>query len=120
MAYIDGVIVPVKHAQAEAYREMARMAAPIFLEHGALQVIESWGEGVPHGKQTDFHRAVAAEPDENIVFSLVVWPSRAARDAGNAAAQEDPRFAGMMDQQVFDGKRMIFGGFEQILDTREA
>ena len=120
MSYVDGFVLAVPTANKQALIDHAGQFDPIFLEYGATRVLECWGDDVPHGKQTDFHRAVAAEPDENIVFSLVVWPSRAARDAGNAAAQEDPRFAGMMDQQVFDGKRMIFGGFEQILDTREA
>ena len=120
MAYIDGIVIPVPRANAQAYREMAEMAAPIFLEHGALQVIESWGEDVPHGKLTDFHRAVAAGPDDDIVFSLIVWPSREARDAVIASAQQDPRFAGMIEQQVFDARRMIFGGFTQLLDTKEA
>lgn len=119
MTWIDGFVIPVKRDKEQVYRNMARAAAPIFLDHGALQVIESWGADVPRGKVTDFFRAVAAEPDENVVFSLIVWPSREAQAAGNRAAMEDPRMAQAIDMSVFAGRRMIFGGFEQILDTRE-
>ena len=118
MTWIDGFVIPVKREHEAVYRTMAKAAAPIFLEHGALQVIESWGADVPHGEVTDFFRAVAAEPDENVVFSLIVWPSREAQASGNRAAMDDPRMADAIDMSVFAGKRMIFGGFEQILDTR--
>lgn len=120
MTWIDGFVIPVKREHEEVYRRMAKAAAPIFLEHGALQVIESWGADVPHGQVTDFFRAVAAEPDENVVFSLIVWPSQEAQARGNRAAMDDPRMAEVIDMSVFAGKRMIFGGFEQILDTKES
>lgn len=119
MTWIDGFVIPVKADKEDVYRRMAKDAAPIFLDHGALQVIESWGVDVPHGKLTDFHRAVAAEEGEGIVFSLIVWPSREVRDVGNRAAMDDPRMARAIDMKVFAGARMIFGGFDQILDTRE-
>lgn len=119
MAYIDGFVVPVPTDKRDAYREMAAKVAPMFREHGALQIVECWGDDVPDGKTTDFRMAVKAEKDENVVFSWIVWPSKAARDAGNAKIMADPRMQPDMDAMPFDGKRMIYGGFQPILDTAE-
>lgn len=119
LPYIDGFVIPVALANRDAYRAVARDAAPIFREHGALAVVEGWGDDVPHGKLTDFHRAVAAEEGETIVFSWIIWPSKAFRDEANKKVMADPRFAGV--EMPFDTKRMIFGGFQAIVDTtREA
>mgnify|MGYP003582433309 CR=1 FL=1 len=118
MAYVDGFVIPVPADRRAQYLELAEKAAPIFMDHGALRVVECWGNDVPHGKTTDFHMAVRAEGGENVIFSWIVWPSREARDAGNAKAMEDPRMQGEMPD-VFDGKRMIFGGFEVLYDTAE-
>lgn len=123
-AYLDGYIIPVPADKADAYAALARAAAPIFLEHGASWVAENWGDDVGHGHTTDFFRAVAAEPGENIVFSWVAWPDKATRDAGNAAVMADPRFdpgaaagqPGSMEMP-FDGKRMIMGGFVPIVQV---
>jgi uncharacterized protein YbaA (DUF1428 family) len=90
MAYIEGFVIPVPHEKKDAYREMAARAARGFLRHGALRLVEAWGDDVPHGKVTDFYRAVGAEEGENIVFSWVIWPSRQARDEGSAKLMEDP------------------------------
>jgi uncharacterized protein YbaA (DUF1428 family) len=117
MAYIDGFVIPVAPGKKEAYREMAAKAAPIFQEHGALQIVETWEDDVPDGKLTDFRRAVQAQPGEGIVFSWIVWPSREARDEGNKKAMEDPRMQPLGEEMPFDGKRMIFGGFMPIVDT---
>ena len=115
MSYVDGFVIPVPRDRKEAFREMAAQVAPIFTEHGAIRVVECWGDDVPDGKVTDFKGAVKAEEGEVVVFSWVLWPSREARDAGNARIMEDPR---MKDHQmIFDGKRMIFGGFEVIVDV---
>lgn len=119
MTYIDGFIIPVKAGKQADYEAMAKFAAPIFIEHGALQVVENWGDDVPRGKHTDFFMAVKAEAGETIVFSWMIWPDKATRDAGNAAAMADPRFKefdGFGD--AIDGKRMIFGGFTPILDMK--
>jgi uncharacterized protein YbaA (DUF1428 family) len=119
MAYIDGFLIPVPAGKKQAYLDMAAMAAPIFKEHGALQVVECWGDDIPDGKVTDFKMAVKAEPGENVVFSWIVWPSKEARDAGNAKVMTDPRMNVPPDGMPFDGKRMIFGGFVPLLDTAE-
>lgn len=117
MPYVDGFVIPVPKANREAYRKLAEMAAPIFKEHGALKVVECWGDDVPDGVVTSFPMAVKKEPDETVVFSWIVWPSKEARDAGNAKAMADPRMQLPPEGAPFDSKRMIFGGFEVLLDA---
>ncbi len=116
MSYIDGFVAPILPGRREAYREMALSASQIFLDHGALKVVESVSDDVPHGKVTDFYRAVAAEDGELIAFSWIVWPSRAARNAGMAKVMADERMTNIGDMP-FDPKRMIFGGFDVVLDV---
>ena len=116
MSYIDGFVLAVPTANKPTYLEHARKAAQMFKEFGALQVAECWGDDVPEGKLTSFPMAVQRKPDETVVFSWIMWPTRAARDAGMKKFMEDPRMKDMQ-QMPFDGKRMIFGGFEGILDT---
>lgn len=115
MSYIDGFVIPVPKSKKAAYRDMASKAADVFKEYGASQVMECWGDDVPDGKVTDFKRAVNAEGSENIVFSWVVWPSKEVRDAGQKKVMDDPRMKPTGDVP-FDMKRMIFGGFEPIVD----
>lgn len=115
MSYTDGYVIAVPTANKQTYLEHARKAAGIFKELGALQVVETWGDDVPEGKLTSFTMAVQRKPDEAVVFSWVTWPSKAVRDAGWKKFMEDPRMKDM--QMPFDGKRMIYGGFETILDT---
>jgi uncharacterized protein YbaA (DUF1428 family) len=116
MSYIDGFVIPVPTGKKQAYRDMAAKAAPLFREYGATQIVECWGDDVPDGKVTDFKRAVNATAAESIVFSWIVWPSKQVRDAANDKMKSDPRMK-MSDDMPFDGKRMIFGGFEILLDT---
>jgi uncharacterized protein YbaA (DUF1428 family) len=118
MAYIEGFVIPVPNDRKGAYRDSAKAAAEMFIEHGAQRLVECWGDDVPHGKVTDFHRSVAATEDENIVFSWIVWPSKEARDAGTQKVMADPRMQPGQDMP-FDMKRLIFGGFELLLDTGE-
>src|SRR5215218_9357030 len=115
MSYIDGFVIPVPPGKKDEYRAMAAMAAPIIMEHGATRIVECWGNDVPDGKVTDFKRAVNAEPGENVVFSWIVWPSKDARDAANKKIMEDPDMR-PGPEMPFDGKRMIHGGFELLLD----
>lgn len=118
MSYVDGFIVPVPEGKKEAYREMAAKAAPIFREHGAMRVVEAWGNDLPRGKTTDFFMAAKAEDGENIVFSWITWPSKEARDAGWEKVMADERMKPPADMP-FDGKRMFWGGFEPIVDEGE-
>ncbi|KAA5804770.1 DUF1428 domain-containing protein [Alkalicaulis satelles] len=111
--YVDGYVVAVpKDARAD-YEAFAKVCDPVFMEHGAVWIMEAWELEVPDGKLTDFRRAVAAKPDEAIVVSWVQWPNRAARDAGNAAIMADERLAA--HDCPFDMTRLIHGGFEPVL-----
>ncbi|MFD1788059.1 DUF1428 domain-containing protein [Sphingomonas floccifaciens] len=113
--FIDGVVLPLKADARETYRDFASSLAPIFLEFGALRVLDAVADDVPTGERTDFYRAVCAEKGEPPAFGFVEWPDRATRDAGWNAIMADPR---MQDQTPpFDGKRMIFGGFAVIVDA---
>jgi uncharacterized protein YbaA (DUF1428 family) len=113
MSYVDGFVIPVSKDKVEAYKALARIAGEIFKEHGALAVVECIGDDVPFGKLTSFPRAVQAKDDEIVIFSWVVYRSRAERDAANAKIMADPRLKGEMP---FDGARMIYGGFQAWLE----
>ena len=88
----------------------------MFIEHGALRVVECWGDDVPHGKVTDFYRAVSANEGDGLIFSWIAWPSKAVRNAASPKVMADPRLQ-PTDDMPFDMKRMIFGGFEVLLDS---
>lgn len=119
MSYFDGFVLPVPTADKDKFIAHAQLGNPIFLEHGAIRVVECWGEDVPHGKQTDFYRAVQAKDDETIAFSWIEWPDKTTRDAGmaaiTAAMHSDPRMSPETNPMPFDGQRMIYGGFEAIV-----
>jgi uncharacterized protein YbaA (DUF1428 family) len=117
MSYVDGFVIPVPTENKEAYRELAEVAAPIFREHGALSVVECWGDDVPDGKLTSFPMAVGLKSNETVVFSWIIWPSRQARDAGMEKVMVDPRLKPYENNMPFDGKRMIFGSFETLLEV---
>lgn len=110
MAYVDGFLIPVPTANKDAYIAFSQKWMPKFKEWGAEMVYECWGDDVPSGEVTDFARAVQLKEDETVVFSWNVWPDKATRDA----AWEKLAEAGM-DDIPFDGKRMVFGGFQPIL-----
>lgn len=114
MAYIDGFVIAVPNANREQFIAHASRFDPIFMEFGATRVVECWGDDVPDGKLTDFHRAVQATQEESVVFSWVEWPDKATRDAGMAKLMKDPRMD-EVGEMPFDGKRMIFGGFVPVL-----
>jgi len=116
--YIDGFVLPIPKKNADAYRRIARRAGRIWLDHGALEVRECVGEDVKPGKWTSFPKSVGLRKDEVVWFSWIVFRSRQHRDRVNAAVMKDPRMARMMDPSAmpFDGKRMIYGGFEVAVD----
>jgi uncharacterized protein YbaA (DUF1428 family) len=123
MSYVEGFVLAVPEARKELYRAHAAKAAPVFHDLGATRMVEAWGDEVPDGKLTDFRGAVKAEEGETVVFSWIEYPSKAARDAANDKLMNDPEVAkrfGDMGEMPFDGKRMIFAGFEPILDERGA
>jgi len=117
MAYVDGFVLAVPKANIEAYKDMARLGAKVWMEHGALSYVECFGDDVPYGELTSFPRAVQATDDEVVVFSWITYESRAARDAVNAKVMADERMKWDMANMPFDGKRMIFGGFERFLEA---
>jgi uncharacterized protein YbaA (DUF1428 family) len=121
MSYIDGFVIAVPTANKQKFIAHARHFDAMFIELGAIRVTEAWGDDVPDGKLTDFRRAVQATAEETVAFSWVEWPDKATRDAGMKKMMEDPR----MDPTTpgnppmpFDGKRMIFGGFEPVFEVK--
>ena len=117
MNYIDAYVAAVPTANKEAYRLMAEKMAILFKKHGALNVIENWGDDVPEGKLTSFTMAVKREDNESIVFSWVTWPSKTVRDEAWKVVMQDPIMQDDAYKTIFDGKRMIFGGFETIVEA---
>lgn len=119
MSYIDGYLLAVPSDKRDDYRAMAEKSWPLFKEWGALRHVETWSDDVPHGQTTDFFRAVKAEDGESVVFSWVEYPDKATRDAANEKMRSDPRMQEWGEQMSFvDGKRMIFGGFEALMDEK--
>jgi uncharacterized protein YbaA (DUF1428 family) len=111
--YIAGFVIPVAEEKMEAYRRWAENGAKIFKEYGCLEIVESWEDNVPDGKQTDFRRAVDAKDGEKIVFTWQVWPDKASLDSAEAKMHQDGRFE-VSGEIPFDAKRLIYGCFEPI------
>ena len=118
MTYLEGFVAAVPTANEEKYRKHAADAAPLFREFGVSRMVETWGDDVPHGKVTDFYGAVQAKDDETVVFSWFEYPDKATREAANEKIRNDKRMEAMGADMPFDGKRMIYGGFEAIVDER--
>jgi uncharacterized protein YbaA (DUF1428 family) len=117
MSYVDGFVLPVPKKNVAAYRKMSRKAGKIWMEYGALQYMECVADDVKPGKVTSFPQSVKAKPNETVVFSWIVYKSRAARDRINKKVMADPRLSAMMDpkKMPFDGMRMFWGGFKPIV-----
>jgi uncharacterized protein YbaA (DUF1428 family) len=117
MSYVDGFVIPVPLKKLPAYRRMAKKAGKVWREHGALDFKEWVSDDVKVGKLTSFPRSVKLKPGETVVFSWIVFKSRAHRDRVNAKVMKDPRLASMMDPKSmpFDGKRMIWGEFKSLV-----
>lgn len=116
MAYVDGFVAAVPTANRETYLEYAKKFDALFIAHGALKAVECWGDDVPEGKLTSFSMAVKREPDESILFSWITWPSKEARNAAWEKLMKLPEMQPNTNTMPFDGKRMIFGGFDVILE----
>lgn len=119
MSYIDGFVIAVPTANKQQFTDHARTADEVFIELGASRILECWADDVPHGKQTDFYRAVEAKEDESVVFSWVEWPDKVTRDAAMSKMEErmktDPRMDPARNPMPFDGKRLIYGGFAPVV-----
>ena len=117
MAYIEGLVLAVPTKNRSAYRKYAQETVPLFKEYGAIRLVECWGDDVPAGKVTSFPAAVKCRPDETVVFSWILWPSKAARNKGLKRMMADPRMASSGKPMPFDAARMIHGGFRVIVDA---
>ena len=118
MTYVEGFLTPVPVANRDAYAAHANEAADLFHKLGATRLVEAWGDDVPDGKTNDLKQAVQARPDEAVLFSWIEYPDKATRDAANQALTSDPAMMNM--DMPFDGKRMIFAGFEAIVDEGDS
>ena len=117
MNYVDGFVVPVPKKNLAAYRRMAQKFGKVWMEYGALEYVECVADDVKPGKTTSFPQSVKLKPDETVVFSYIVYKSRAQRDRIMAKVMKDPRLAAMMHPKAmpFDGKRMFYGGFKTLV-----
>ena len=117
MTYVDGFVAAVETSRKAEYLDVAKISAKVFKEYGAVSVCENWGHDIPDGKLTSFPLAVKCKPTETVVFSWVTWRSKQERDAGWEKIMADPRMQPDQMEMPFDGKRLIFGGFDTILDA---
>ena len=117
MTYVESALLPVPTANKEAYLRHAERMAAVFRKYGALSVVECWGVNVPDGEVNSMHTAVLRKPDETVVLSLITWSSRALRDEAWKDIMSDPAMRMDGSAMPMDGKRMIFGGFEAILEV---
>lgn len=118
MAYVDGFVLPVPKKNLAAYRRMARTAGKVWREHGARAYVEALADDVKPGKRTSFPQSVKLKRGEKVVFSYIVYDSRAHRDRVLAGVMKDPRITKMMDPKAmpFDGRRMFWGGFKAFVE----
>ena len=116
MEYIEGLVAAVPNKNKREYIEHAKRTASIFKNHGALRLVECWGDDVPAGEITSFPKAVKCQTDETVVFSWIVWPSKEIRDTGIEAIMKDKQMSTEMTQKPFDGRRLIYGGFHKVVD----
>ena len=115
MTYVDGFVAAVPSANKAADITHVQKAAALFKEYGALNIVECWGDDLPEGKVNSFHTAVLRKEDETVEFSWVTWPDKATRDTGWQVLMTDPRMQPDANPMHFDGRRLIYGGFEMIV-----
>ncbi|MDP4537782.1 DUF1428 domain-containing protein [Alkalimonas collagenimarina] len=116
MNYVDGFAAAIPVANKEQYIQHARDAAQVFKEHGALKLVECWGDDVPTGELTSFPQAVQCKEDEVVAFSWILWPSKEVRNNAMPKVMADPRLQQDTNPMPFDGKRLIYGGFQMVVD----
>ncbi len=127
MSYIDGFVIAVPTANKQRFIDHAETGDGLFMDLGAVRILECWGDDVPDGRLTDFRKAVQAKDDETVVFSWIEWPDKATRDAGmekmtemmNNPSKADPRMDPEKNPMPFDGKRLIFGGFAPVVTLQK-
>lgn len=112
MSYVDGFVAAVPTKNREAFRKHSAMMSEMMKEFGALKIVDCWGDDVPDGKVTSFPMAVKCKDDETVVFSWIIWPSREVRNEAVQKMMSDSRMK--PEDLPFDGKRLIYGGFEMI------
>ncbi len=114
MSYIDGFVAAVPEENKSAFIKHTEICAEIFKEYGALKIVDCWGDDVPDGEVTSFPMAVKLEPGEVVVFSWIIWPDAETRNKGMQKVMEDERMSSENNPMPFDGKRLIYGGFDII------
>jgi len=127
MSYIDGFVIAVPTANKQKFIEHAKLGDSVFMDLGAIRILECWGDELNDGKDTDFRKAVLAESDETVVFSWIEWPNKETRDAAmkkmtewmNNPEKVDPRMDPEKNPMPFDGKRLIYGGFKPVVELTE-
>jgi uncharacterized protein YbaA (DUF1428 family) len=117
MRYVDGFVIPVPKKNLETYVRMARMGAEMWMKHGALDYIECVGDDLGNKWGTPFPRMMKLKPGETVVFSYIVFKSRAHRDRVNAKVMKEMEKMGDMKEMPFDVKRMVYGGFKGLVDV---
>ncbi len=120
MNYVDGFVAAVPTANKETYRKHAADAGAVCQEYGALEFVECWGDDVPDGEVTSFPMAVQRRDDETVVFSWITWPSKEVRDEAMDKIMKDPRMQPDINPMPFDGKRLIYGGFQPLVVLQSA
>lgn len=117
MSYVDGFVIPVPKDKLDDYKKIARKAGKVWMSHGALAYTECVGDDVPLGKRTSFPQSVKLKEGEVVVFAWIIYKSRRERDRINKLVMADPRLKDMMDPKAmpFDGTRMFFGGFKEMV-----
>lgn len=116
MTYIDGVIIPVPTKNKEAYLQYAKDMSEIFKAHGVMRFVECWGDELPDGEVTSYPLAVKKKDDESVCFSWAEWPSKQVHDDAMPKIMEEMQKLHDDAGMPFDGSRLIYGGFDVILD----
>lgn len=118
MKYVDGFLLPILKKNLPAYRRMAQSGGKIWLEHGALEFRECAGDDLNVTMGTSFPKTIKLKPGETVVFSWIVYKSRAHRNSVVKKVMKDERLAKMMEgkSMPFDVKRMAYGGFKIIVE----